>query len=181
MLRDFKYSKMNMCMEKMCEKKNSLHEFYELKVKDIMLTPKSDLPCVTEKADIVAVLSLLIEKDHVWVMDSTDPVQLLGVITESDTLVLLSPPLTSLQIFDKPDSRSLQFGESLLAEEITSKKPITTSPDETIRDVVMKMKEQKIKHLPVVDESQQLIGEITLSRLIQEYVNQHIDFVKDET
>ena len=166
-------------MKKMCEKKNSLHDFYELKIKDIMLT-KSDLHCVDEKTDIDTVLSLLIHTDHVWVMDSSEPTQLLGVITESDTIVLLSPPLTSLQTFDKPDSRSLQFGEAPSVEEIMSKKPVTASPDETIRDVVMKMKEQKIKHLPVVDESQQLIGEITLSRLIQEYVNQHIDFVKDE-
>jgi len=168
-------------MEKMCEKNKSLREFYELKVKDIMRTPKSDLPCVDEKADVTTVLSLLIHTDHVWVMDCTEPAQLLGVITESDTIVLLSPPLTSLESFDKPDSRSLQFGERLLAEGIMSKKPVTTSPDETIKDVLLKMKEQKIKQLPVIDENQRLIGEVSLSRLIQEYANQHIDFVKDET
>jgi signal-transduction protein with cAMP-binding, CBS, and nucleotidyltransferase domain len=33
----------------------------------------------------------------------------------------------------------------------------------------LKMKEQKIKHLPVVDENEQLIGELSLGRLIQEY------------
>jgi predicted transcriptional regulator len=134
-------------MEKMCEKKNFLHEFYELKVKDVMLTPKSALPCVDEKTDVATVLSLLMDKDHVWVMDCTEPSQLIGVITQSDTIVLLSPPLTSLESLDKPDSRSLQFGERLLAEEIMSKKPVTASPDETIREVLMKMKEQKIKHL----------------------------------
>jgi Mg/Co/Ni transporter MgtE len=41
------------------------------------------------------------------------------------------------------------------------------------------MKEQKIKHLAVVDEHQQLIGEISLNNLIQEYSKQHIDFVKE--
>ena len=156
-------------MEKMCEQKKSLHEFYELKVKDIMLTPKSELPCVNEKVDVATVLSLLTDKDHVWVVDSTEPSQLLGVITESDTLILLSPPRTSLQTFDKPDSRSLQFGDVPRVEEIMSKKPVTVTPDETIREVLLKMKEQKIKHLPVVDDTQQFIGEISLSRLIQEY------------
>jgi CBS domain-containing protein len=156
-------------MEKMCEQKKSLHEFYELKVKDIMLTPKSELPCVNEKVDVATVLSLLTNKDHVWVVDSTEPSQLLGVITESDTLILLSPPRTSLQTFDKPDSRSLQFGDVPRVEEIMSKKPVTVTPDETIREVLLKMKEQKIKHLPVVDDTQQFIGEISLSRLIQEY------------
>jgi CBS domain-containing protein len=94
--------------------------------------------------------------------------------------VLLSPPLTSLQSFDKPDSRSLQYGEVPRVEEIMSKKPVTTSPDETIRDVLLKMKEQKIKQLPVVDENEQLISEVSLSRLIQEYSNQQTDFVKDK-
>ena len=168
MLRDFKYSKMNACMEKMYEKKNSLHEFYELKVKDIMLT-KTDLPCIDEKTDFETALSLLIHKDHVWVMDSTEPTQLLGVITESDTIVLLSPPLTSLQTIDKPDSRSLQYGDVPHVEEIMSKKPVTISPDEKIRDILIKMKEHKIKHLPVVDKNNKLLGEISLNRLMKEY------------
>jgi predicted transcriptional regulator len=167
-------------MEKMCEKNKSLHEFYESKVKDIMRTPKSALPCVDEKADVATVLSLLIHTDHVWVMDCTEPTQLLGVITESDTIVLLSPPLTSLESFDKPDSRSLQFGETLLAEEIMSKKPVTTSPDETIREVLRKMKEQKIKQLPVIDETQQFIGEISLSDLIEKYAKQYSGILQDK-
>jgi predicted transcriptional regulator len=167
-----------MCMEKMCEKNKSLHEFYEKKVKDIMQTTRSAMPCVDEKAEIVTVLSLLMHKDHVWVMDSKEPGQLLGVITESDTIMLFSPPLTSDQSFEKPDSRSLQFGESLLAEEIMSKKPVTTSPDETIREVLLKMKEQKIKQLPVVDENERLIGEVSLNRLIQEYSKRQAESIK---
>lgn len=167
-------------MEKMCEQNTPLHEFYELKVKDIMLTPKSELPCVTENADVATVLSVLTTKDHVWVVDSTEPFQLVGVITESDTLVLFSPPLTSFQTFDKPDSRSLQFGEFPRIEEIMSKKPVMVSPDETIKDVLLIMKEQKIKHLPVVDESQQLIGEVSLRRLIQEYSKHHTVFMEDK-
>jgi CBS domain-containing protein len=156
----------------MCEQKKSLHEFYELKVKDIMLTSKSELPSVDEKTDVFTMLSILNTKDHVWVMDSTEPAQLLGVITESDTIVLFSPPLTSLESFDKPDSRSLQFGECLLVDEIMSKKPVTIFPDETIKDVLRKMKEQKIKQLPVVDENQRLIGEVSLRILIQEFLKQ---------
>jgi predicted transcriptional regulator len=170
---------MNSFLEKMSEAKKSLHEFYEMKVKDLMQTTKSELPYVDEKADVTTVLSLLNTTDHVWVMDSSEPTRLLGIITESDALVLLSPPLTSLQSFDKPDSRSLQFGEVVLAEEVMSKKPVAVSPDETVRDVLLKMKEQRIKHLAVVDEHQQLIGEISLNNLIQEYSKQHIDFVKE--
>lgn len=166
-------------MEKMCEKKKSLQDFYELKVKDIMQAPKSTLQCIDEKADVETVISHLAHTDHVWVMDCSEPSQLVGVITQSDTIALLSPPITSLESFDKPDSHSLQFGENLLAEEIMSKKPVTTSPNEILKDVLLKMKEQKIKQLPVIDENQRLIGEVSLSHLIQQYSKQHTDVVRE--
>jgi CBS domain-containing protein len=111
-------------------------------------------------------------------MDSIEPTQLFGVITESDTIVLLSPPLTSLQTFDKPDSRSLQYGDVPRIEEIMSKKPVTASPDETVREILLKMKEQKIKHLPVVDENEHLIGELSLGHLIQEYLKWQTEITK---
>src|SRR5512136_2624488 len=101
----------------MSETKKSLHDFYETKVKDIMQTSKTVLPCVEENADVDLVFSLLNKKDHVWVIDSKNPTHVLGVITKSDTIALLSPPVVSLQTFDKPDSRSLQFGDPLTAQE----------------------------------------------------------------
>jgi predicted transcriptional regulator len=153
----------------MCEKGKSIFDFYETKVKDIMLTTKSEIPRIEENAEVARALSSLNNRDHVWVMDSKEPTQLVGVITQSDTIAFFSPPLTSPQSFDSPDPRSLQFGMILTAEEIMSKKPVTASPEETIRDILVKMKEQKIKHLPVVDDYGQLIGEVSLNRIIQEY------------
>jgi len=166
-------------MEKMCEQKKSLHEFYELKIKDIMQAPKSKLACVDEKANVATVFSLILHTDHVWVIDSTEPTQLLGVITESDMIVLLTPPVTSSETFEKPDSRSLQFGEMPNIEEIMSKKPVTISPDFTIKDALILMKEQRIKHLPVVDESQCFIGEISLHQLLKEYSKKDATILKD--
>jgi predicted transcriptional regulator len=154
----------------MSEKRKSFHEFYETTVKDIMQTLKSGVPCIEGNADVTLVLPLLEKTDHIWVTASTTPTQLLGVITESDTIALLSPPTIALQSFDKPDSHSLQYGISLTAGEIMSEKPVTVSPTESIRDVLSKMKEQRIKQLAVVDENERFIGEITLRQLIQEYV-----------
>ena len=154
----------------MCEKQKNITEFYETTVKEIMLTSKSEIPHIADDVDIINALSILQKKDHVWVMNSKEPNQLVGVITESDTIVFFCPPLTSSQIFDSPDSRSLQFGETLTTQEIMSKNPVTAAPDEKIRDVIVKMKEQKIKHLPIVDEFGQLIGELSLHRILEEYL-----------
>jgi len=153
----------------MSEKKTTLNDFYETKIKDIRYTPIEKLSCIDEKSDVTAVFSLISTKDHVWVMSNKDPKHVAGIITESDTIVLFSPLSEMLPSFDKPDSRSLQFGDMVTTEELMSKKPVTASPDNNIRDVLLKMKEQKIKQLPVVDENTHLIGEISLSHLIQEY------------
>jgi predicted transcriptional regulator len=153
----------------MNETKKTLNEFYEMKVKDIMYAPVEGVPCIIETSDVSTVFTLISTKGHVWVMSGKDPKHPIGVITESDTMVLFSPLSTMLPSFDKPDPRSLQYGETVTAEEIMSKKPVTTTPDENLKDVLQKMKEQKIKQLPVVDENAHLIGEISLSQLIQEY------------
>jgi CBS domain-containing protein len=159
----------------MSEKRKTLKEFYETKVKDIMNATKSDIPHLNENAEVSRVLFSLNNRGHVWVMDNQEPTRLVGVITESDTIALFSPPLTSTQSFDNPDHRSLQFEEILTAKDIMSKKPVTISPDENIRDILVKMKEQKIKHLPVVDEYGQLNGEVSLSILIQVYLKQQTE------
>lgn len=154
----------------MCENQKPTTEFYETNVIDLMRKVKAEIPRIEETADVARVLSILETNDHVWVMDSSEPTQLIGVITASDTIAFFSPPLTSALSFESPDSRSLQFGIQLTAEEIMSKKPVTVSPEETLRDIVLKMKEQKIKHLPVVDDYDSLIGEVSLHLIIKEYL-----------
>jgi predicted transcriptional regulator len=155
----------------MSETKKSLHDFYEMKIKDIM-QPVKTAPCIQDDAALDCVLSPLKDHGYVWVVSKGVSKHVLGVITESDMIALLSPPLTSLQTFDKPDSHSLQFGVPLSAEEIMSKKPVTASAEETVRDVIMKMKQFRVKQLPVVDHEGVLLGDITLHQFIESYYNE---------
>jgi CBS-domain-containing membrane protein len=50
-----------------------------------------------------------------------------------------------------------------------SKKPVTAFQEEKIIDVIWKMKQHKIKQVPVVDENYMLLGEITLHHFIEKY------------
>jgi predicted transcriptional regulator len=128
-------------------------------------------PCIQQDASLDHLLSPLKDHGYVWVVSKGFPKRILGVITESDMIALLSPPVTSLQTFDTPDARSLQFGVPLTAEEIMSKKPVLASPDETVRDVIVKMKQFRVKQLPVLDREGVLLGDITLHQLIESYYN----------
>jgi len=150
------------------DKKKFITNLYELYVKDIM-KDINDISIVEKNADITYILSMLNKKKHVWVVDSKKNLHILGVLTESDTLMLFSPPYTPMQSFDKPTLQSFQYGLSVTAEEIMSKNPINVSPEEKIKHVIVIMKQHKIKQMPVVDENNKLLGEVTLHQFIEEY------------
>jgi len=152
----------------MSDTKRTLHDFYEVKISDIM-QPVKTTPCILENAALDHVLSALKDHGYVWVVSKGASKRLLGVITESDLIAVLSPPITSLQVFDAPDSHSLQFGMPLTAEEIMSKKPVTASGEQTVREAIIIMKQFRVKQLPVVDHEGLLLGDITLHRLIELY------------
>ena len=162
----------------MSEKHSVITELYEFKVKDLLEPTNAKISYVGKTDTIEHVFLLLGKKNHVWVVDDSIALHVLGVITESDTLQLFAPPYTPLQSFDKPTLQSFQYGLTTTAEEIMSKRPITADLNEKIIDVIAKMKQHKIKQLPVVDENERLIGEVSLSRLIQEYSKQHAESIK---
>ena len=75
-----------------------------------------------EKTDAIEHVFLLLgKKNHVWVVDDSITLHVLGVITETDTIQLFAPPYTPLQSFDKPTLQSFQYGLATTAEEIMSK------------------------------------------------------------
>jgi predicted transcriptional regulator len=161
----------------MSEKHSVIAELYEFKVKDLLEPIDAKISYVEKSDDIEHIFLLLAKKNHVWVVDDSIALHVLGVITESDTLQLFAPPYTPLQSFEKPTLQSFQYGLATTAEEIMSKRPITADPNEKIIDVIAKMKQHRIKQLPVVDENERLIGEVSLNRLIQEYSKQHSESI----
>jgi predicted transcriptional regulator len=153
----------------MSEKQTSINEFYALNIQDYM-QPFTSTDSYVEKTDeIDHVFHLLSQRHHVWVIDQKSTMQVLGIITESDTIQLFAPAYTPLQSFDKPTLQSFQFGLSINAQEIMSAQPITAKQDDTLGDVIIKMKQHKIKQLAVIDTDDRLIGELTLHHLISEY------------
>ncbi len=156
----------------MSEENDFIKKLYNIKVKDIMEPVNQDILLVEKTADISSVLPYLDKKDHVWVVDNKETSHVIGVITEYDTISLFSPPYTPLQYFDKPSIQSFQYGVNITVEEVMSKNPISASPDEKIMDVILKMKQHKVKQLPVVDKDNRLLGEIKLHHLIDRYTKE---------
>jgi predicted transcriptional regulator len=158
----------------MSENSEFITKLYDFKAKDIMKTTSSNMPFVEKNADLSHIFSVLNKNDHVWVVENKENMHVIGVITESDTILLFSPSYTPLQSFDKPSLQSLQYGLSSNAEDIMSKKPVTALKEEKIIDVIWKMKQHKIKQIPVIDENDKLLGEIALHQFIDRYKKDQI-------
>jgi predicted transcriptional regulator len=168
-------------LKTMSDTHSVITELYELKVKDL-LEPINAKSSYVEKTDSIEKVFLLLgKKNHVWVVDDSIALHVLGVITEADTIQLFAPPYTPLQSFDKPTLQSFQYGLTTTAEEIMSKRPITAEPNEKIINVIAKMKQHDIRQLPVIDENERLIGEVSLNRLIQEYSKRQTEIIKKKT
>lgn len=146
-----------------------LKEFYELKVKDVMDKRRWDLPFIEKDANIAEVFSILTGKYHVWVVENKKNMKLVGVITEHDVLSLLSPASLPSYVFGKPDLRSLRYGMVKTAQDIMSKKPVVSSPDEKVSDVISKMERYRVRRIPVVNGNNKLLGEVTLHHLLCKY------------
>jgi CBS domain-containing protein len=158
-----------------------ISDFYELKTHQLMDRRVWDLPLIARIEDIYHVLSILSGRNHIWVVDTKENKELVGVITEHDVLAILAPKKPPSYAFGMPDIRSIKHGTAKTAEDIMCVRVITCSPEEKILDALMKMVKYKLRRLPVVHDKK-IVGELTLHHLIRQYYNatQYHPIVEDE-
>jgi acetoin utilization protein AcuB len=89
---------------------------------------------------------------------------LLGIITDRDIRSFLadSPLLDS-------DRREKALGTEI--REVMTAHPLTLSPDDTLRDAVELLVEDKIGGIPVVDEAEGLVGIVTYVDVLRCFLN----------
>ena len=147
-----------------------LGKFYETKIKEIMEKRPWDIPILKQDAEIKDVIASLRDKHHVWIVDGEVSERLVGVITEKDILGIFAHP----EVFGyKPSPKaipSLYHGTAGNAESVMTKKVITCNLDATVKDVVTTMTKYDVRRLPVIDENEKVLGEITLMELINMFM-----------
>jgi len=141
-------------------------DFYELPVKEIM---DNNPPLITRMASIRTVAKKVCQKRrHVWVVEQKDSRKLVGVITEKDLLDIVSPISRKTHIVGMMNPMSLRHGELYNAEDIMAKPVRKCSPDTTIEEVLLLMKDCRIRRLAIT-EGEEIVGELSLSAVIKAY------------
>ncbi len=146
-------------------------------VRDVM-NPK---PVVCQASDAVSEVVLLLKRNDISGMPVLEGERLVGVVSESDLLKLLSAeeegglwlpsPLEILEVpirdlirWEKLQAGAEEIGMTRVSEVMT-KKVFTVGPEDTIEDAASIMVRHRINRLPVL-EDERLVGIVTRGDII---------------
>jgi CBS domain-containing protein len=142
-----------------------MEELYKIKVKEIMI-PRHDTPFMEENASWAEFLTKLSLRAHAWVVNNSEEMKVVGVVTEHDMMRCLIPPGHKKQrIFGIPRAEILH--KETIVQDIMTHNPVVCSLEETVADVLKKFSSLNIRRLAVVDENKRLLGEITIQLLVK--------------
>ncbi|MEO0375094.1 MAG: CBS domain-containing protein [Cyanobacteria bacterium P01_A01_bin.17] len=134
-------------------------------------------PIAVKPLDLIETVIQLLEKHRISGLPVVDDQNhVVGVVTEADLLIRespLQPPLHftflgSIIYFESPSHFHEQIKKSLgmLVQDVMTAKPITTTPETSLVDAAQIMRDKKVNRLPVLDQTQALIGILTRHDLI---------------
>ena len=142
-----------------------MEEFYKTQVKEIMI-PVQDTPFMEENATWAAFLAKLSLRAHAWVIDNSDAMKVVGVVTEHDMLRYIIPPEHKRErILGTPGTEMLH--EETVVRDLMTHDPVVCSPECTVADALKKFSSFDIRRLAVVDEDGRLLGELTIQVLVK--------------
>ena len=114
----------------------------------------SGLPVVDDAGHLIGIIS---ETDLMWQQAGVTPPAYFVIF---DSVIYLKNPVEY--------ERELHKALGQTVGEVMNEKPITISPDKPLREAAKIMRDRKIHRLPVVDDSEQIIGILSLSDIIRD-------------
>ena len=142
-----------------------MEELYSIKVKEIMI-PERDIPFMEENAGWEEFLAKLSVRAHAWVVNNTEEMKVVGIVTEHDILRIIIPP-THRKVRMFGIHRADMLHKETVVQDIMTHNPVVCSPEETVTDVLKKFSSFNIRRLAVVDENKRLLGEVTIQLLVK--------------
>ena len=131
-----------------------------MKVIDVM----SKDPLTVSPSDTVGQAEELMYENHYRQLPVVENRQLLGIVTDRDIRSFLAQ--SSLL---KPEERGRALGTKVT--DIMTAKPLTMSTEDDLREAVEMLIDEKIGGIPVVDETEGLVGIVTYVDILRCFLN----------
>jgi len=147
-----------------------LKQFHQIDVETVMKSDMWDMSFVTPETPVEEVIGILSSRKHIWVVDSTKTMRLMGCITERDLVEIIAPRKIDPYQFTISGShfRSMLFGGVETAEDMMTGDLVTILPKTTIGKALTKMKRHHLKRLPVVTKGK-IVGELTMKSILLQF------------
>lgn len=131
-----------------------------MKVFDVM----SKDPLTVSPSDTVGKAEELMYENHYRQLPVVENKQLIGIVSDRDIRSFLAQPS-----FVEPEKRARALRTKV--NEIMTAKPLTVSPEDDLREAVELLIEEKIGGIPVVDETEGLVGIVTYVDVLRFFLN----------
>ena len=131
-----------------------------IKVFDVM----SNDPLTVSPSDTVGKAEELMYENHYRQLPVVDDKQLIGIVSDRDIRSFLAQPS-----FVEPEKRARALRTKV--NDIMTAKPLTVSPEDDLREAVELLIEEKIGGIPVVDETEGLVGIVTYVDVLRFFLN----------
>ena len=152
-----------------------MEEFYRIETREIMI-PLYKTPYIEENAGWAVFLKKLSVRAHAWVVNNTEEMKVVGVVTEHDMLRSIIPPgQKKVRILGVSKDHILH--KESVVQDIMTHNPVVCSPEETVADVLKKLSSFDIRRLAVVDENKRLLGEVTIQRLLKKLRSRFMNMI----
>lgn len=131
-----------------------------MKVFDVM----SKDPLTVSPSDTVGKAEELMYENHYRQLPVVENKQLIGIVSDRDIRSFLAQPS-----FVEPEKRARALRTKVT--DIMTAKPLTVSPEDDLREAVELLIEEKIGGIPVVDETEGLVGIVTYVDVLRFFLN----------
>jgi len=131
-----------------------------LRVVDVM----TRVPLTVTATETIGEADDLMSQNKIRQLPVVKGKELVGIVTDRDLRSFLSGSLLA-----SPEQREMALKTRV--REIMTSEPITVGPDDTLEEVVELLIEEKVGGIPVVDETEGLVGIVTYVDVLRCFLN----------
>jgi CBS domain-containing protein len=135
-----------------------------MRISDILGAKGADVVHIGPEAPVRALVALLRAHNLGAVVVSTDGRTIAGIVSERDVIRQLAD---GADVLDQPVS-------SVMSADVHR-----STPHDTVRSVMGTMTEQRVRHVPVVDEQDRLVGIVSIGDLVKSQISE-LEFERDQ-
>jgi len=133
-------------------------------IRDILMTKGFDVVVIDPTASVTELVAILRDRNLGAVVVSGDGRTVDGIVTERDVVRHLA---------DGPEFLSAPVST------IMTSVVHTCTPDDSVRSLMETMTNERIRHLPVLDDQQQLGGIVSIGDIVKSHVSE-VEFERDQ-